>query len=139
MKRNVWLTALLVSAALTLGACGEKEEAETRETETQETEIQETKEPQETQEPKPQETQEPEPQETKPQETQEPQANVEEGSGEFTYTFDSGVLTISGKGVLDQKALKACGAGEVVEKAGNLQEIRLEEGVTKIGEEAFEG
>ncbi len=68
-----------------------------------------------------------------------PDPAPEQSGGAFTYTYANGVLTISGKGVLDQDALFACGAGAVLDAVGDGEGIQLvlEDGVTEIGDGAF--
>lgn len=57
--------------------------------------------------------------------------------GVFTYTYENGVMTISGKGVLDYDAMEACGAYDVLRAATEAVHVVLEEGVTGIGRGTF--
>lgn len=57
--------------------------------------------------------------------------------GVFTYTYENGVLTISGKGVLDYDGMEASGAANVLQSATEAVHVVLEEGVTEIGRGAF--
>ena len=150
MKRKsiALLLALMMCLAL-LSACGGNSTTETSEPPSSENTAQPTadgKEGQPTQEPgqgeptetEPAETEQPtetEPTETEPTVTPEP-APTEETSGTFTYTYEGGVVTISGTGILDYTAMYVCGAMDVINSTADVQVV-LEPGVTEIGENAF--
>lgn len=79
------------------------------------------------------------PAETKPVET----VPLGEPIGTFTYTYESGVVTISGTGILDNYAMDERGAvkdvvKDVIEGEAEVQVV-LEPGVTMIWDGVFSG
>ncbi len=78
------------------------------------------------------------PEKTNPAESSTSETKEEFKAGDFTFTFEDGVLTISGQGALDQDALSV-GLGGLSLYVEDVKQLVLEEGVTEIGEEAFKG